>query len=88
MQCSYSDVSSSIIFHETQKYLESASSLITTLLLNIANEAVTRQLRTVFIRKEAILKYDFVHVHGCSKLVTSNWDNVHFVIMTHHISLD
>ncbi|CAH8625901.1 unnamed protein product [Schistosoma mattheei] len=81
MQCSYSDAPSSIIFHETQKYPESISSLITTLLLNIANEAVTRQLRTVFIRKEAILKYDFVHVHGCSKLVTSNWDNVHFVYL-------
>ncbi|CAI2736388.1 unnamed protein product [Schistosoma spindalis] len=81
MQCSYSDIPSSMIFHKTQKCPESVSSLITTLLLNIANEAVTRQLRTVFIRKEAILKYDFVHVHGCSKLVTSNWDNVHFVYL-------
>ncbi|CAH8580775.1 unnamed protein product [Schistosoma turkestanicum] len=79
INCPYPDVPSSMIFHENRTHSESVSSLTTTILLNIANEAVTRQLRTVFIRKEAILKYDFVHIHGCSKLVTSNWDNVHFV---------
>ncbi|KAH8866655.1 lysine specific demethylase 8 [Schistosoma japonicum] len=78
-QCS-SAVHSSIIFYNRGSS-ESISSIITTILLNIANEAAARQLRTVVIRKEAILKYDFVHIHGCSRLVTSDWDNVHFVYL-------
>nr|CAH8876192.1 unnamed protein product [Trichobilharzia regenti] len=78
---SSSGLPSSIIFHGNSNPEGPSSSLISALLLNIANEAATRQLRTVFIRKEAILKCDFVHIHGCSRLDTSNWDDIHFVYL-------
>ncbi|CAL8101196.1 unnamed protein product [Calicophoron daubneyi] len=63
------------------------TSVITALLLSIANEAAIHQLRTVYIRPAPLHKPDFVHIHGTSRLDTSNWDNIHFIYIPDEASL-
>ncbi|TGZ76048.1 hypothetical protein CRM22_000041 [Opisthorchis felineus] len=56
-----------------------AVSVLTSVLLNIANEAAVQNLRTVYIRKDPVLKSYWVHLHGTSQMDSANWDNIHFI---------
>ncbi|KAG5443225.1 hypothetical protein CSKR_111073 [Clonorchis sinensis] len=56
-----------------------AVSVLASLLLNVANEAAVQNLRTVYIRKDPVLKSHWVHLHGTSQMDSANWDNIHFI---------
>ncbi|KAF8569034.1 hypothetical protein P879_01023, partial [Paragonimus westermani] len=51
----------------------------TALLLNVANEAACRNLRTVYIRKEPVHEQCILHLHGTSQMDSTYWENIHFI---------
>ncbi|KAF5399097.1 hypothetical protein PHET_07891 [Paragonimus heterotremus] len=67
---------------------ENTSKLIhTALLLNVANEAACRNLRTVYIRKEPVHEKCMLHLHGTSQMDSTYWENIHFINFPDEISL-
>ncbi|KAF7260373.1 hypothetical protein EG68_02394 [Paragonimus skrjabini miyazakii] len=78
--CSSSSSSSVDRTENTNKLVHTA------LLLNVANEAACRNLRTVYIRKEPMSDQYMLHLHGTSQMDTAYWENIHFMNFPDEIS--